>query len=69
VLNPTRLASISSKERSQLPDLIQYEIGLLVKSGFQRFEIDEASAPPDVLDVLQELMQEIIQRKLDERSR
>jgi hypothetical protein len=61
VLSPARLETTRLTET--FPDAIQYEIGLFFRSGLQKFEIDESSAPPDVLDVLEELVREVIRKK------
>jgi hypothetical protein len=63
VLSPARLESARSTEGVSLPDMIQYEISLFVGSRVQRFEINDANAPADVIDVVQELVQEVVRRK------
>ncbi len=49
--------------------MIQYEIRLFLGSGVQKFEIDDANAPADVIDVVEELMQEVVRRKRAESRR
>jgi hypothetical protein len=46
-----------------MADAIQYEINLFLDSGIQSFEIDDLTAPPDVLDTVQELVQALIHQK------
>jgi hypothetical protein len=68
VLSPARLESFRSTEGIPVPDMIQYEIMLFLGSGVQKFEIDEANAPADVIDVVEELVQEVVRRKRGQKG-
>jgi hypothetical protein len=63
VLTPERLASAHSTAMDPVADAMQYEIGLLLDSGLQTFQIDDVHAPPEVLDIVQELVQRLIDKK------
>ena len=63
VLTPARLASARSTAMDSVADAIQYEIGLFLDSGLQTFVIDDVHAPADVLDIIQELVQRLIEKK------
>jgi hypothetical protein len=63
VLTPARLVSARSTAMDSVADAIQYEIGLFLDSGLQTFVIDDVHAPADVLDIIQELVQRLIEKK------
>lgn len=63
VLTPAHLTYARSSEVSPMTDAMQYELGLYLDDGFQHFEVNEANAAPEVLDIVQELVQEVIRRK------
>ena len=63
MLTPTHLTSARSSGVSLMTDAMQYELGLSLDDGFQHFEVNEANAAPEVLDIVQELVQEVIRRK------
>ena len=63
VLDPTSLSAMPSPEAGFMADAMQYDIGLFLDSGLQQFVISEASAPHDVLGVVEELVQELIRQK------
>jgi hypothetical protein len=63
VLTPAHLRASRSVDTAPVADAMQYELSLLLESGPQQFAIDDVSASPDVLEVVQELLQELIRRK------
>jgi hypothetical protein len=63
VLTPERLASARSPSMDHVADAMQYEISLFLEGGVRTFQIDDVHAPPEVLDVVQELVQRIIDEK------
>ena len=63
VLTPEQLSAPHPRDTRAWADATQYEIDLMLDSGTQKFHIDDATAPPQVLDTVQELIQEIINRK------
>jgi hypothetical protein len=63
VLTPTQLNASRPADMAPMADAIQYEINLFLDSGIQSFEIDDLTAPPDVLDTVQELVQALIHQK------
>ena len=44
-------------------DVTQYEVCIFLEDGVHQYTVDEASAPPDVMEVLQALVHKIILKK------
>jgi hypothetical protein len=63
VLTPERLAAARSAATDSVADAMQYEISLFLDSGLQTFHIDDVHAPPEVVDIVQELFQRVIDQK------
>jgi hypothetical protein len=63
VLTPERLASARSTPTDPVADAMQYEISLFLDSGMRTFQLDDVHAPPEVLDIVQELVQKLIDQK------
>ena len=63
VLNPERLDSLQFKTEGSMVDVTQFEVGIFLEDGVHRYTVDEANAPPEVVEVLHALVHEIILRK------
>ena len=74
--------AVQTPENTRMVDALLYELILIpddfdedaleqekAEQDFQKFEFSEAQDIPEVLDVLDELMQEIIRRKLERRKK
>jgi hypothetical protein len=69
VLRPETLQRASSTDSSTSPDAQEFELNVWFnKEGFQHYRIDDSSAPPEVLEVLDSLIHEIIRRRSQGRK-
>ena len=64
VLKPERLDALPLDTAGSIVDVTQFEVGIFLEDGVHQYTVDEANAPPDVIEVLQALVHEIIIRKL-----
>ena len=62
-LKPERLASLPLDTAGSMVDATQFEVGIYLEDGVYQYTVDEANAPPDVVEVLQALVHEIILKK------
>ncbi len=63
VLKPERLASLPRDTAGLLVDVTQFEVGIFLEDGVHQYTVDEANAPPEIMEVLQALVHEIIIKK------
>jgi hypothetical protein len=63
VLKPERLESLQAKTEGFMVDVTQFEVDISLEDGVHQYTLDEANAPPDVVEVLQALVHEIILKK------
>ncbi len=61
VFAPERLDALARP--GQMADGLQYEVDVVRGDRVRRLLIDESSAPDDLIDTLQDLVQEIVRRK------
>ncbi len=72
VLGPDREMSHGVGDATALPglesvDTMHYQLKLVNEADVRTFEIDEAVAPPEVLELVDELMYELNRRRMRER--
>jgi hypothetical protein len=63
VLTPEHLTTVSRDFPGAVVDVTQYEVGIFQENRVQSYTVDEASAPPEIVEVLQALVHEIIVKK------
>lgn len=63
VLKPERLASLPLDTAGPMVDVTQYEVCIFLEDEVHQYTVDEANAPPEVMEVLQALVHEIIIKK------
>ena len=64
VFAPERLDALARPgDPGQMADGLQYEVDVVRGDRARRLLIDESSAPDDLIDTLQDLVQEIVRRK------
>jgi hypothetical protein len=63
VLKPERLESLPFNTAGSMADVTQFEVGIFLEDGVHQYTLDEANVPPDVVEVLQALVHEIILKK------
>jgi hypothetical protein len=60
-LKPERLETLPAVPAGQTVDATQFEVAIYCEGEIRRYTLDEASAPPEVVEVLQALVRRIIQ--------